>query len=92
MVTKSDIVAKVSAELGITKKQANETFDSIFGAITDYVSDGEKVQIKDFGNWEARYRSARNGRNPQNGEPIRIEGGFVPVFKPGKAFKEKVNK
>lgn len=92
MVTKSDIVAKVSAELGITKKQANETFDSIFGAITDYVSDGEKVQIIGFGGWEARYRSARDGRNPQNGEPIRIEGGFVPVFKPGKAFKEKVNK
>lgn len=92
MVTKKDIVSEVSAELGITKVQASKTLESIFGKIMDYVSDGEKVQIKDFGNWEARYRSARNGRNPQNGAPIRIEGGFVPVFKPGKAFKEKVNK
>ena len=92
MVTKSDIVAKVSAELGITKKQANETFDSIFGAITDYVSDGEKVQIIGFGGWEARYRSARDGRNPQTGETIQIKEHLVPVFKPGKAFKEKVNK
>ena len=92
MVTKKDIVAKVSAELGITKVEANRTFDTIFKTIMDYVSDGEKVQIKDFGNWEARYRSARQGRNPQTGEPIRIEEGFVPVFKPGKAFKEKVNK
>ena len=92
MVTKKDIVSEVSAELGITKVEANRTFDTIFKTIMDYVSDGEKVQIKDFGNWEARYRPARNGRNPQNGEPIRIEERLTPVFKPGKAFKEKVNK
>ena len=92
MVTKKDIVSEVSAELGITKVQAGRVFDSIFGKIKDHVSNGEKVQIIGFGNWEARYRSARNGRNPQTGEPIRIEEGFVPVFKPGKAFKEKVNK
>lgn len=92
MVTKKDIVSEVSAELGITKVQASKTLESIFGKIVNHVSNGEKVQIIGFGNWEARYRLARNGRNPQNGEPIRIEGGFVPVFKPGKAFKEKVNK
>lgn len=92
MVTKKDIVSEVSAELGITKVQASKTLESIFGKIMDHVSDGEKVQIIGFGGWEARYRSARNGRNPQTGEPIRIEEGFVPVFKPGKAFKEKVNK
>lgn len=92
MVTKKDIVSEVSAELGITKVEANRTFDTIFKTIMDYVSDGEKVQIIGFGGWEARYRSARNGRNPQTGEPIRIEEGFTPVFKPGKAFKEQVNK
>lgn len=92
MVTKKDIVSEVSAELGITKVEANRTFDTIFKTIMDYVSDGEKVQIKDFGNWEARYRSARNCRNPQTGEPVRIEERLTPVFKPGKAFKEKVNK
>lgn len=92
MVTKKDIVSEVSAELGITKVQASKTLESIFGKIMDYVSNGEKVQIIGFGGWEARYRSARNGRNPQNGEPIRIEERLTPVFKPGKAFKEKVNK
>ena len=92
MVTKKDIVSEVSAELGITKVQASKILESIFGKIVNHVSDGEKVQLIGFGSWEARYRSARDGRNPQTGEPIRIEEGFVPVFKPGKAFKEEVNK
>lgn len=92
MVTKKDIVSEVSAELGITKVQASKTLESIFGKIVNHVSNGEKVQIIGFGNWEARYRSARDGRNPQNGEPIRIEERLTPVFKPGKAFKEQVNK
>ena len=92
MVTKKDIVSEVSAELGITKVQASKALESIFGKIMDHVSNGEKVQIIGFGGWEARYRSARNGRNPQNGEPVRIEERLTPVFKPGKVFKEQVNK
>ena len=31
------------------------------------------------------------GRNPQTGDEIDIPEKFVPVFKPGKNFKESVN-
>ena len=92
MVNKNVIVAEVAEELGIPKAQAGRAFDSIFGKIKDYVSEGEKVQIPMFGSFEARVRSARNGVNPLTGAPMRIEEHLAPHFKASKVFKKEVNK
>ena len=45
-----------------------------------------------FGSFEVAERAGRVGRNPQTGEPMHITAAKVPKFKPGKAFKEAVNK
>ena len=34
---------------------------------------------------------ARTGRNPSTGKEIKIAASNTPVFKAGKAFKDKVN-
>lgn len=44
-----------------------------------------------FGTFETKDRAARKGRNPQTKETIVIPASKAPVFKPGKALKEKVN-
>jgi DNA-binding protein HU-beta len=35
-------------------------------------------------------RKARNGRNPQTGEPIKIKAANVVKFKPGKKLRDAV--
>ena len=35
--------------------------------------------------------SARKGHNPRTGEAIEIAAATIPVFKPGKALKDKVD-
>ena len=44
-----------------------------------------------FGIFEPKHREARTGRNPRTKEAVEIPASTVPVFKAGKAFKEKVN-
>ena len=44
-----------------------------------------------FGTFETRERAAREGRNPQTGEAIKIAATVVPAFKAGKGLKEQVN-
>ena len=51
---------------------------------------GDKVSLIGFGTFEARERSAREGKNPQTGEKIKIAACKVPAFKAGKAFKDLV--
>lgn len=90
MKKKSDIINRVSDETGLPKVRAKETVNIVFNAISEYLGEGEEVQIIGFGNFKIRKRSARKGRNPQTGKEIQIEASKVPAFKAGKALKERV--
>ncbi len=74
----------------LSKKDAGKAVDAVFETVMDSLSEGEKVQLIGFGNFEVRNRSARKGRNPQTGEEIQIPASKVPAFKPGKALKDAV--
>ena len=89
-MVKADLVAKV-AEIGITKKQAAEVVDGVFGAIKDSLAKGDKVSLIGFGTFSVKERAAREGRNPRTGRKIRIPKKKVPAFKAGKALKEAVS-
>ena len=88
-MTKQDLVNEV-AEAGITKKQAADAVDAIFDTIKGALAEGEKVSLVGFGSFSVKKREAREGRNPQTGEPLKIAAKTVPVFKAGKALKDAV--
>jgi DNA-binding protein HU-beta len=48
------------------------------------------VTISGFGSFKVVERSARQGRNPQTGEPITIDARKSPVFRPGTQLKRSV--
>ena len=91
-MNKAELVAAVAAKTGDTKKAAEASVDAIVAAIKESLKKGEKVQLVGFGSFEVRKRAARKGRNPQTKEEIKIPASKAPVFKAGKALKEKVNK
>jgi len=89
-MNKTELITKVAADTGLTKKDAAATVESILGAITYTVAAGDKVSLTGFGIFESKHREARTGRNPRTKEAVEIPVSTVPVFKAGKAFKEKV--
>ena len=66
--------------------------DSVLGAVVDTVAAGESVALFGFGTFSLKHRDAREGRNPATGKTMQFAASNTPVFKAGKAFKEKVNK
>src|SRR5690606_3308405 len=90
-MNKSELIERVAAATGKTKKEAGQVVDAVLETISEALKRGEKVSLVGFGNFEVRERSARTGRNPQTGETIQIEASRVPAFKPGKQLKEAVN-
>ena len=57
---------------------------------TEALKGGEDVRITGFGKFSVREREAREGRNPQTGEKMRIAASKVPAFSTGNALKEAV--
>jgi DNA-binding protein HU-beta len=49
-----------------------------------------RVTLVGFGTFSKSRRKARNGRNPQTGESIKIKAANVVKFRPGKKLKENV--
>mgnify|MGYP003357459673 FL=1 len=92
MKSKRDIYKSMAKELGYSNVRSKEAVEYIFGKISEFLADGEKVQLLGFGNFEVRERAERKGRNPQTGKELTIKAKKAPVFKSGTALKELVNK
>ena len=90
MANKQDLIAKVAETAELSKKQSTAAVNAVFAAISEYLSEGEKVQLIGFGGFEVRERAERKGRNPQTGAEIVIPASKVPAFKAGKALKDAV--
>ena len=89
-MNKAQLVESVADRLDLTKKQSENTLDTIIEVIIEQVSMGEKVSLIGFGTFQSSKRAARKGRNPQTNEEIMIPACKVPKFKPGKVFKSMV--
>lgn len=92
MAGKTHIVDAVTSEVdGVSKKQAADTVDAVFNAITRSLQDGERVSVPGFGSFSVSQRAARTGRNPATGESIQIPAAKAPRFKPSKDLKTSLN-
>ncbi len=89
-MNKGELVDAIAQKTNVTKKQADIIVTAMLDAIVEAVSTGDKISLVGFGNFEVRDRQAREGRNPKTGEKMQIAASRVPVFAPGKAFKERV--
>ena len=90
-MNKSELVAAVAEKAEFTKKDAEKAVSGFVDVITEALVKGEKVQLIGFGTFEAKDRPARTARNPRTSEEIKIAASKAPVFKAGKALKDKVN-
>lgn len=94
-MNKSDLVNALAGKTKMSKADAGRTVEALFapnGVIALELKKGSKVQITGFGNFEARKRSARKGRNPRTGKEIQIKASVAPVFRAGKGLKETVGR
>ena len=90
-MNKTDLVAAVAAQAGLTKAQAQKAVEATVDAIAGALKGGDKVQLVGFGTFDVRARAARTGKNPRTGEKITIAASKNPVFKAGKALKDAIN-
>ncbi len=91
-MNKEELVQEVAKKTKCSQKAVADVLSGVVEAIEKSVAKGQKVTLVGFGTFENRKRKARTGRNPQTGKAIQIPAKKVPVFTPGKKFKELVAK
>ena len=89
-MNKTELVAAIAEKAELSKKDAESALNAMVEAITEALTKEDKVQLIGFGTFEVKKREARTGRNPRTNETIEIPAAKLPVFKAGKALKDKV--
>lgn len=87
-MNKSQLISAMASHSELTKKSSQAALASLLKSIQKSLSEGDQVQVSGFGTFSLSYHPARQGRNPQTGESIEIEGANKPVFKAAKALKD----
>ena len=91
-MTKSGLIEKVAEQSPhISKKDTEVVVNTIFDAMTDALTQGERIEIRGFGSFQVKVREAREGRNPKTGDMVSIPAKRTPFFKVGKELKEMVD-
>lgn len=87
-MTKAELTDYVAKEAGIAKIAAEKAVKAVFAGITKELKNGGKFTLTGFGTFSTAERKARDGRNPQTGETIKIPAKRVGKFSAGKDLKE----
>ena len=91
-MTRSDLVELLAERFGqLTHRDAEAAVKTILDTMSDALTRGHRIEIRGFGSFSLHYRAPRVGRNPKTGESVRLDGKFVPHFKPGKELRDRVN-
>jgi DNA-binding protein HU-beta len=88
-MNKAELVEAVQKTLGkeTTKRAAEESVKAVLESIAKGVKKDKKVQLIGFGTFDVKKRSARMGRNPKTGEPMKIKASKTVGFKASSTLK-----
>jgi integration host factor subunit beta len=92
-MTKSELIENIASRQDhLPYKDVESAVKALIERMVVALSEGDRVEIRGFGSFSLHYRPPRVWRNPKTGDPVPLEGKYVPHFKPGKALRERVNK
>ena len=89
-MTKAEIVAKISNDLGIEKGDVLATVESFMSEVKGSLETGENVYLRGFGSFIIKTRAEKIGRNISKNTSIIIPAHYIPAFKPSKTFASQV--
>ena len=90
MLNKPEFVDLLSERCEVTKKDAAEMYDDVFGALADVIASGEEVAIPGLGRVKIVERAARVANNPHTGEKVEVPAKKAPKFQFAKNVKDAV--
>ena len=89
-MNKTELIERIAQEAGVPEGEAQRHFGAFERVVAEALKGGEEVRITGFGKFSVRERKAREGRNPQTGEKMKIKASKVPSFSAGNALKQAV--
>ena len=89
-MSNDELIRAAAEKCGFYLKDMRVALDAIIETIVEAVAGGEDVKVENFGVFKTQTYAERIGRDMQTGETVIIPARRVPVFKPGRRFRETI--
>jgi integration host factor subunit beta len=90
---KSELVDRISLQNShLYRRDVENIIKAMLGEIIAAMARGDRVELRGFGTFSVRNRSARTARNPRTGAAVAVEKRVHPCFKTGKEMRERLNR
>jgi len=90
---KSDLIQRISVQNPhLYQRDIEKIVHVIFDALTTAMARGDRIELRGFGSFGVKSRSARIGLNPRTVAYVSVERKIFPFFKTGKEMRERLNR
>jgi len=89
-ITKKELVNRIADRTGQTKVVTKEVIQLFLDEIINELAQGNRLEFRDFGVFEVKFRKARRAQNPRTLEKVNVPPKKVVKFKVGRVMREKV--
>lgn len=89
---KSELVQKLTTQSPhLYQRVLERIVNIVLNEIVVALKDGDRVELRGFGAFSTKERTARTGRNPRTGSAVDVAAKKAAAFKPGKEMRERLN-
>lgn len=92
-MTKRDLMEAVAERYPQFSPHKIKTIvDAVFAAMTQALATGERIEVRRFGSFSLKSRTARTARNPKTGAGVAVGAKRVPFLKVSKELRQRVDR
>ena len=92
-MNKSDLINRITERSNsFNKDDLDLAVNIVLNIISNSLSNGDRVEIRNFGTFSSRPREQRLSRNPKTGTSVLVDAKYHPYFRASKYLKESLNK
>ena len=88
--TKKELVSRIADPTGQTKVGVTQVLQAFLDEIVEELSQGNRLEFREFGVFEVKERRARRAQNPRTLEKVDVPAKRIVKFKVGREMRAKV--
>jgi integration host factor subunit beta len=85
--TKRDLIERIAEETHQSRTAVKEIVQAFLNQVIRELSEGNRLEFRDFGVFELRQRAERVAQNPKTLEPVTVPASNTVKFKAGRLMK-----
>ena len=90
-ITKKELIERIADRDGYKRVLVKTIIQSFLDSIVQELSDGNRLEFRDFGVFEARMRASRQAQNPKTMDKVQVPPKRTVKFKVGRVMKMRLD-